>query len=147
MMSLPAVVDSVLQTIGRTPVVHLQRLIPRGSADVFVKLEYFNPTGSYKDRMALAMIAGAERDGLISPGDTIVEYTGGSTGPALALVCRSQRRVTFTVRNDEFTLVDLSLRCGSTRENVIYLSKESSLMFHVEPRSVANFAYRLTRLP
>ena len=56
MISLPAVVDSVLQTIGRTPVVHLRRLVPGGSADVFVKLEYFNPTGSYKDRMALAMI-------------------------------------------------------------------------------------------
>lgn len=65
---------------------------------------------------------------------------------ALALVCRSQRRVTFTVRSDEFTLVDLSLRCGSTRENVIYLSKESALSFRIEPRSLANYAYRLTLL-
>ncbi|MEJ1193846.1 hypothetical protein [Pseudarthrobacter sp. CCNWLW207] len=65
---------------------------------------------------------------------------------ALALVCRSQRRVTFTVRSDEFTLVELSLRCGSTRENVIYLSKDSALSFRVEPRSLANYAYRLTRL-
>jgi cysteine synthase len=55
-----------------------------------LKLEYRNPTGSLKDRMALAMIEGAERDGLISRGDTIVEYTGGSTGPALALVCRAK---------------------------------------------------------
>ncbi|HJV97639.1 MAG TPA: hypothetical protein VJ617_00855 [Arthrobacter sp.] len=65
---------------------------------------------------------------------------------ALALVCRSQRRVTFTVRTDEATLMDLSLRCGSTRENVIYLSKESALSFRVEPGSLANYAYRLTRL-
>lgn len=63
---------------------------------------------------------------------------------ALALVCRSQRRVTFTVRSDQFTLVDLTLRCGSIRSNVIYLSKESALTFRVEPRSLANYAYRLT---
>jgi hypothetical protein len=65
---------------------------------------------------------------------------------ALALACRSQRRVTFTVRNDQFTLMDLGLRCGSTRENVIYLSRESALSFRVEARSDANFAYRLTLL-
>ena len=65
MSALPAAVDSVLRTIGRTPLVHLQRLVTRGSADVFVKLEYFNPTGSYKDRMALAMIEGAERRGAL----------------------------------------------------------------------------------
>src|ERR671923_2312533 len=87
MISLPTVVDSVLQTIGRTPVVHLQRLVPAGSADVFVKLEYFNPTGSYKDRMALAMIEGGERRGALRPGMRVVEYTGGSTGSSLAMVC------------------------------------------------------------
>jgi hypothetical protein len=65
---------------------------------------------------------------------------------ALALACRSQQRVTFTVRNDQFTMVDLGLRCGSTRENVIYLSRESALSFRVEARSDANFAYRLTLL-
>jgi cysteine synthase len=87
MTGLPAVVDSVLQTIGRTPVVHLRRLVRAGSADVFVKLEYFNPTGSYKDRMALAMIEGAERRGALRPGMRVVEYTGGSTGSSLAMVC------------------------------------------------------------
>jgi cysteine synthase A len=68
-----------------------------------VKLEYQNPTGSMKDRMALAMIEGAERDGLISPGDTIVEYTGGSTGPALALVCRAMGYRALIVIADCFT--------------------------------------------
>ena len=58
--------NSVLNTIGNTPVVRLQRLVEPGSADVVVKLEYFNPTGSYKDRMALAMIEGAERRGTLS---------------------------------------------------------------------------------
>jgi len=86
-MSLPAPVDSVLKTIGRTPVVQLRRVVPPGSADVFVKLEYFSPTGSYKDRMALAMIEGAEKRGTLKPGMRVIEYTGGSTGSSLAMVC------------------------------------------------------------
>ena len=85
--SLPAVVHSVLEAIGRTPVVQLKTLAPAGGAEVFVKLEYFNPTGSYKDRMALAMIEGAEARGMLKPGMRVVEYTGGSTGSSLALVC------------------------------------------------------------
>ena len=86
-MSSPPVADGVLRTIGLTPVVKLNRLTPPGSADVFVKLEYFNPTGSYKDRMALAMIEGAEARGALRPGMRVVEYTGGSTGSSLAMVC------------------------------------------------------------
>jgi cysteine synthase len=87
MTGSPAPVSSVLETIGRTPVVRLRRLVPPACADVVVKLEYFNPTGSYKDRMALAMIEGAERSGRLRPGMRVVEYTGGSTGSSLALVC------------------------------------------------------------
>jgi cysteine synthase A len=86
-MSSPTPVDSVLHAIGRTPLLRLRRLVPPGSADVVVKLEYFNPTGSYKDRMALAMIEGAERRGALKPGMTVIEYTGGSTGSSLAMVC------------------------------------------------------------
>ena len=78
---------SILDAIGNTPLVRFRRLAPPNGAELWLKLEYCNPSGSMKDRMALAMIEGAERDGLISPGDTIVKYTGGSTGPALALVC------------------------------------------------------------
>ena len=85
-MHLPAVVNSVLDTIGRTPVVRLSRMVPDGAADVFVKLEYFNPTGSYKDRMALAMIEGAEARGVLRPGMRVIEFTGGSTGSSLAMV-------------------------------------------------------------
>ena len=80
----------VLATIGSTPLVRLRRLAPENGAELWVKLEYLNPTGSMKDRMALSMIEGAERDGLIGPETTVVEYTGGSTGPALALVCRAK---------------------------------------------------------
>jgi cysteine synthase len=79
--------QSTLRTIGNTPIVRLRRVVPAEGADVFVKLEYFNPTGSYKDRMALAMIEAAERKGELRPGMTIVEYTGGSTGSSLAFVC------------------------------------------------------------
>ena len=79
--------ESILEAIGNTPLVRLRRCLPATGAELWLKLEYRNPTGSMKDRMALAMIEGAERDGLLSPCDTVVEYTGGSTGPALALVC------------------------------------------------------------
>lgn len=82
--------DSVLAAIGNTPLVRLAALAPANGAELWLKLEYLNPTGSMKDRMALAMIEGAERDGLTGPGTTVVEYTGGSTGPALAMVCRAK---------------------------------------------------------
>ena len=81
---------TVLDAIGSTPLARLRALAPENGAEIWVKLEYLNPTGSMKDRMALSMIEGAERDALIAPGTTVVEYTGGSTGPALALVCRAK---------------------------------------------------------
>ena len=107
MISSPTTVDSVLRTIGRTPVVHLQRLVTRGSADVFVKLEYFNPTGSYKDRMALAMIEGAERRGALRPGMRVVEYTGGSTGSSLAMVCAMKGYDFHPLSSDAFAVEKL----------------------------------------
>src|SRR5882724_10722533 len=79
--------NSVLEAIGNTPVVRRRKIVSPGMADVVVKLEYYNPTGSYKDRMALAMIEGAEARGSLRPGMRVVEYTGGSTGSSLALVC------------------------------------------------------------
>jgi len=79
--------DAVLHTIGHTPLVQLHHVVTPGSAEVFVKLECSNPTGSYKDRMALAMIEGAEARGALTPGMRVVEFTGGSTGSSLAMVC------------------------------------------------------------
>jgi cysteine synthase A len=79
--------ESVLHAIGKTPMVRLRSIVEPGSADVLVKLEYYSPTGSYKDRMALAMIEGAEARGDLRPGMRVVEFTGGSTGSSLALVC------------------------------------------------------------
>jgi cysteine synthase A len=102
-------VESILDAIGHTPLVRLRRCAPTGGAELWLKLEYRNPTGSMKDRMALAMIEGAERDGLISPGDTVVEYTGGSTGPALALVCTAKGYRALIVIADCFTEERLGL--------------------------------------
>ena len=92
----------MLGAIGSTPVVRLERLVEPGMAEVWVKLESANPTGSYKDRMALAMIEGAEHDGRLRPGQTVVEYTGGSTGSSLAYVCALKGYPLRIVTSDAF---------------------------------------------
>ena len=94
---------STLDAIGGTPLVRLSKIVPPGSADVLVKLEYFNPTGSYKDRMALAMIEGAEARGDLKPGMTVVEFTGGSTGSSLAFVCSVKGYKLKLVSSDAFS--------------------------------------------
>ena len=93
---------NVLQTIGSTPLVKLSRIVPPQCADVYVKLEYFNPTGSYKDRMALAIVEEAEKRGDIRPGSTLVEFTGGSTGTSLAFVCAVKGYHLKVVSSDAF---------------------------------------------
>jgi cysteine synthase A len=92
----------MLGAIGSTPIVRVERLAEPGSAEVWVKLESANPTGSYKDRMALAMIEGAERDGRLQPGQAVVEYTGGSTGSSLAYVCALKGYPLHIVTSDAF---------------------------------------------
>ena len=92
----------VLEAIGKTPIVRLAQLPAAESAEVWVKLEAANPTGSYKDRMALAMIEGGERSGRLQPGQTVVEYTGGSTGSSLALVCALKGYPLRIVTSDAF---------------------------------------------
>src|SRR5262245_38708600 len=95
--------ESILDAIGGTPLVRLRNCAPEKGAELWLKLEYLDPTGSMKDRMALAMIEGAERDRRLSPGDTVVEYTGGSTGPALALVCQAKGYRALIVMADCYT--------------------------------------------
>ncbi len=92
----------MLAGIGNTPIVRLTRIVEPGMADVWVKLEAANPTGSYKDRMALAMIEGAERAGRLKPGQPVVEYTGGSTGSSLAFVCAVKGYPLHIVTSDAF---------------------------------------------
>ena len=93
----------ILQAIGGTSLVRLRKVVPPGCADIFVKLESGNPTGSMKDRMARAVISRAEEDGRLKPGDTVVEYTGGSTGTSLALVCAARGYRIRIVTSDAFS--------------------------------------------
>jgi cysteine synthase A len=93
----------VLQAIGNTSLVRLRRVVPPGGADILVKLEWENPTGSMKDRMANAVISRAEADGRLKPGGTVVEYTGGSTGASLALLCAAKGYRIRIVTSDAFS--------------------------------------------
>ena len=94
---------NILDAIGNTSLVRLRRLVPAGSADVLVKLEGENPTGSMKDRMALAVISRAEADGRLRPGGTVVEYTGGSTDTSLAFVAAAKGYRIRIVTSDAFS--------------------------------------------
>ncbi|MGX7351468.1 cysteine synthase A [Enterococcus canis] len=78
--------NNITELIGNTPIVKLNRVVPDGAADVYVKLEFFNPGSSVKDRIALSMIEKAEADGILKPGDTIIEPTSGNTGIGLSMV-------------------------------------------------------------
>ena len=93
-----------LAAIGGTPLIRLNQIPDADSAEVWIKLEAANPTGSYKDRMALAMIDGAERSGRLAPGQPVIEYTGGSTGSSLAFVCALTGHPLYIVTSDAFAL-------------------------------------------
>jgi cysteine synthase len=93
----------ILHAVGNTSMVRLRKVVPPRCADIFAKLEWENPTGSIKDRMALAVIARAEADGRLKPGDTVVDYTGGSTGTSLALVCAAKGYRLHIVSSDAFS--------------------------------------------
>jgi cysteine synthase A len=94
---------NILNAIGNTSMVRLRKVVPAHTADILVKLEWENPTGSMKDRMALAVISRAEEDGRLKPGDTVVEYTGGSTGASLAMVCAAKGYRLRLVTSDAFS--------------------------------------------
>jgi cysteine synthase A len=93
----------ILAAVGNTSIVRLRHVVPPQCADVLVKLEWENPTGSLKDRMALAVISRPEEDGRLNPGDLVVEYTGGSTGASLALVCAAKGYRIHIVTSDAFS--------------------------------------------
>jgi cysteine synthase len=93
----------ILRAIGNTSMARLRKVVPAGCADILVKLEWENPTGSLKDRMAQAVISRAEADGRLKPGDTVIEYTGGSTGTSLALVCAAKGYRIKIVSSDAFS--------------------------------------------
>lgn len=94
--------STVLDTIGNTSILELRHVTPSNGARILLKMEDQNPTGSMKDRMALAMISAAEADGRLKPGGTVVEYTGGSTGVSLALICAAKNHPLHLVSSDAF---------------------------------------------
>jgi len=95
--------QTILQLVGNTSLLALRHVAPANGARILLKLESENPTGSMKDRMALAMIEAAEADGRLKPGGAVVEYTGGSTGVSLALVCAVKRYPLHIVTSDAFS--------------------------------------------
>lgn len=123
--------------VGNTPVVKLRAVVPEDAADVYVKLEWFNPTGSYKDRMALAMIEEAERRGDLKPGMTVVEYTGGSTGSSLAYVCAAKGYHFKVVSSDAFAAEKLKTMRVFGAELTIVPSENGQITPDLVPRMMA----------
>ncbi len=124
------------ELVGGTPVVRLGPVVPDGAADVYVKLEWFNPTGSYKDRMALAMIEEAERRGDLRPGMTVVEYTGGSTGSSLAYVCAVKGYKFQVVSSDAFSEEKLKTMRAFGAELTIVPSVDGKVTPDLTPRMI-----------
>lgn len=127
---------SVLETIGNTPILELSDLAHDNSARVVVKLEYFNPTGSYKDRMALSMIEQAEARGELEPGMTVVEYTGGSTGSSLAMVCAVKGYRFRVVSSDAFSSEKLDTMRAFGAELELVPSVDGKVTPDLVPRMV-----------
>lgn len=137
---------SILQAIGGTPLVRLNRVVPAGSAEVLVKLEYYNPTGSYKDRMGLSMIEEAEKRGDLKPGMTVVEATGGSTGSSLAFVCAVKGYRLRVVSSDAFAREKLATIRAFGAEVEIIPSKGGKITPDLIPSMIAR-ARELAKLP
>ena len=131
-----AVRGSTLEAIGGTPVVRLGKVVPPGSAEVLVKLEYFSLTGSYKDRMALAMIEAAEARGHLRPGMTVVEYTGGSTGSSLAFVCAVKGYRFKAVSSDAFATEKLQTMRAFGADVIIVPSEGGRITPDLIPRMI-----------
>jgi cysteine synthase A len=128
------VVSTTLEAIGNTPLVRLNKVAPLSSADIFVKLEYYNPTGSYKDRMARAVIEEAEKRGELRPGMTVVEYTGGSTGSSLAFVCAVKGYPLKIVSSDAFAQEKLRTMRAFGAEVIIVPSQNGQTTPDLIPR-------------
>jgi cysteine synthase A len=116
-----------MPAIGNTPLIKLQRMSEPGCADIYVKYEGANPTGSMKDRMALSMIEGAERRGQLKPGGKIVEYTGGSTGSSLAMVCATRGYRAHFVSSDAFSQEKLQTMKAFGAELEIFPSQNGKI--------------------
>lgn len=130
---MTTIARDVLGRIGNTAMLALRRVVPGNGARILLKLEAENPTGSMKDRMALAMVEAAEADGRLAPGGTVVEYTGGSTGVSLALVCAVKGHALRIVSSDAFA-----------REKLVHM-KALGARLHVVPSEGGRMTAALTR--
>ena len=128
--------DSMTEVVGHTPLVRLRKVVSSSAADLYVKLEWFNPTGSYKDRMALAMIEEAEKRGDLEPGMTVVEYTGGSTGSSLAFVCAAKGYRFRVVSSDAFAIEKLRTMTALGAELTIVPSDGGKITPDLVPRMI-----------
>jgi cysteine synthase len=126
----------VLDAIGNTPIVRLRKVVPPSAAEVWVKLEGCNPTGSYKDRMARALIEAAETRGELRAGMTVVEYTGGSTGSSLAFVCAVKGYRFLAVSSDAFAPEKLRTMRAFGAEVIIVLSDGGVITPDLIPRLI-----------
>ena len=137
---------NVLQAIGNTSIVQLRKVVPPGGAKIFVKLEWENPTGSMKDRTAQAMISRAEEDGRLKPGYTLIEYTGGSTGISLALICVAKGYKVHIVTSDAFSKEKLNQMAAFGAELTLVQS-ESGLTTKKLILDMIEKAKELSKLP
>jgi cysteine synthase len=145
-VSIMGISETVLQTIGNTPLVRLRRVVPPGRAQIVVKVEGVNPTGSMKDRMAQAMIARAEGDRRLRPGDTVVEYTGGSTGAALALVCAAKGYRLRIVSSDAFS-EDKLIQMAAFGAELTLIPSETGLITKELIQDMIDTAQQFSRQP
>src|SRR5215510_11232585 len=116
-----------MPAIGNTPLIKLERLAEPGCADIYVKFEAVNPTGSMKDRMALSMVEGAEKRGQLKPGGKVVDYTGGSTGSSLAMVCATKGYKAYFVSSDAFAMEKLQTMKAFGAELEIFPSGDGKI--------------------
>src|SRR3954464_5237043 len=130
---------SILELVGRTPVVRLDKVSPTGGAQILAKLEYLNPGGSVKDRIGLAMIEAAERDGLLKPGGTIVEPTSGNTGVGLAIAAAHRGYRCIFVMPDKMSQEKISMLRAYGAEVVI----TPTAVEHDSPESYYSVSSRL----
>jgi len=128
---------SILDAIGNTPLVRLNKITRGLQSEILVKLEYYNPTGSYKDRMALAMIEEAEKEGKLKHDYTVVEYTGGSTGSSLALVCAVKGYRMKIVSSDAFSEEKIRTMKALGADVIIVPSKEHKVTPDLVPKMIA----------
>ncbi|MCQ8831293.1 PLP-dependent cysteine synthase family protein [Streptomyces malaysiensis] len=147
-MNTPLTTDlGILRAVGNTPLIQLHANGSDGGASVFVKLEYLNPSGSVKDRMTLAILDDAERRGQLKPGMTVVEYTGGSTGPALALACRAKGYPLKLVTSSCFTPERLAMMAAFGADLEVMPRRSPEGMTQEDVADMTNRVAELASLP